>query len=213
MIKNPIVWPKKRANGFKNRVGEKYGRLTVTEYAGSEVVATAPKIKYKSLWKATCTCGKSVIVRGNSLTSKTRSCGCLSRETTAAFNKRTKTKMSYDTFSAVWQSYKKGAKDRKLSFNLNKDEFYALTQGNCHYCGAAPAQVRKPRVKNKLASFIYNGIDRVDSALGYSVENCVTCCGRCNKMKLDLPLSVFVGHLLRIIQHLNLTPNALQSKL
>lgn len=28
-----------------------------------------------------------------------------------------------------------------------------------------------------------NGIDRLDSNIGYNIENCVTCCKQCNIMK------------------------------
>jgi hypothetical protein len=29
----------------------------------------------------------------------------------------------------------------------------------------------------------YNGIDRIDSNLGYEINNCIPCCGTCNYMK------------------------------
>ena len=117
-MKNEIVIPIKRANGFKNLLGSRFGRLLVIEYMGSEVVSREPKIKYKSLWKVACDCGNVLTVRGNSLTSATRSCGCIRSEKTVAFNKKTKTKTAYDTFSVVWQSYRRGAKDRDIEFSL-----------------------------------------------------------------------------------------------
>lgn len=54
--------------------GDKYGRLTVIEYAGTN--------KYRSaLWKCVCECGKETIVRGTELRGgHVRSCGCFQRE-------------------------------------------------------------------------------------------------------------------------------------
>ena len=50
---------------------------------------------------------------------------------------------------------------------LTLEEYTALTGGECVYCHAeAP-----------------NGIDRVDYRGGYTVENCVSCCPRCNSIK------------------------------
>jgi hypothetical protein len=59
---------------FENLVGQKFGKLTVVEYAGN-----ANKYK-RHTWKCLCDCGKeklsdSVSLKGNS----TRSCGCLTR--------------------------------------------------------------------------------------------------------------------------------------
>ena len=54
-------------------IGEKYGRLTVIEYAGLNKNNAA-------LWKCKCDCGNERIVMGAVLRSgKTKSCGCLQR--------------------------------------------------------------------------------------------------------------------------------------
>jgi hypothetical protein len=46
--------------------------------------------------------------------------------------------------------------------------------------------------------YLYNGIDRVDNTLGYSKENCVSCCKICNYMKQVLTLEEFYSHIRRI---------------
>lgn len=203
MIKNLIIMPSRRANGFKDLLGRTFGRLTVIEYMGSEQVSTAP-LKYKSVWKVQCTCGNKKVVRGASLGQRTRSCGCLSSEQTVAFNIRTKTKAAYDTFGSLLRSYRQGARKRGLEFNLTRDEFYNLTQQNCYYCGRPPSQKRAARVKTKLAPFTYNGVDRVNSDVGYELHNCVPCCKRCNRMKVDIPQLEFYAHIKQIIAHLGL---------
>jgi hypothetical protein len=203
-MKNAVVQRPKPHN-FKDLTGLILGRLTVLEHAGSEIVETTPKVKYKAVWLVQCTCGTKKIVRGADLCpGRTVSCGCLSKEKTAEFNTRTKTKVSYDTFSVVWQSYKRGAKVRNLPFELSKTEFYQLTQLPCHYCGSPPSQNRKARVKGKLSPFTYSGIDRVNSKLGYCVANCVPCCSVCNRMKVDTPYDEFKAKILQITNHLHL---------
>lgn len=44
-------------------------------------------------------------------------------------------------------------------------------------------------------SFLFNGIDRMDSKLGYSDSNCVPCCGAANFAKRRMPYSDFVSWL------------------
>jgi len=46
-----------------------------------------------------------------------------------------------------------------------------------------------------------NGIDRIDSQLGYNKENCLSCCEICNKAKRDLSLTEFVKWIDRIKNH------------
>ena len=59
----------------KNEVGNKYGRLTVIERAGSTSGGIA-------LWKCKCECGQETIVAGSKLRNGTTvSCGCKMRET------------------------------------------------------------------------------------------------------------------------------------
>ena len=38
-----------------------------------------------------------------------------------------------------------------------------------------------------------NGLDRVDSSIGYIESNLQTCCGNCNYMKNNYPLDVFLN--------------------
>lgn len=183
-----------RARNFKDRVGMRFGRLTAIAFAGIKTTVT-PNVKHlnnKSVWLCRCDCGvEKEYIAGSLAAKRTRSCGCLSRETTAAFNKKIKTKVSYCTFSAVWQSYKKGALDRNYEFSLSKDDFLSLTQGNCYYCGIEPKQERKSRNADKLNSFFYNGIDRIDNNIGYVLNNCVSCCKHCNRMKRDQSIEAF----------------------
>ena len=55
-------------------------------------------------------------------------------------------------------------------FQINFDEFKTLITSPCHYC-------------NKRNEEEANGIDRVNNDLGYTKENCVPACWKCNRIK------------------------------
>jgi 5-methylcytosine-specific restriction endonuclease McrA len=84
---------------------------------------------------------------------------------------------------------------RGLAWELTDEQFFAMTQSNCTYCGVPPV---RPFVYKGEERFEYNGVDRVDSSKGYTPANCVPCCEICNKAKRDLPLAAFEVWLRRV---------------
>lgn len=64
----------------RNRVeliGKRFGKLTVTDYAGDDAIGA----DHNSRWVCLCDCGNVVIVGGNKLkTGHTKSCGCYQAE-------------------------------------------------------------------------------------------------------------------------------------
>lgn len=91
-----------------------------------------------------------------------------------------------ERLSHVYSNYKSGAIRRGFDFSLTKDEVRHIASSNCHYCGA------NPPAKG------WNGIDRVDSSIGYLEWNIVPCCTLCNRMKSDLPLDIWLEHINRV---------------
>lgn len=89
---------------------------------------------------------------------------------------------------------------RDLEFLLTEQEFKALATASCHYCGAPPANVSRYDGYNGV--FTYNGIDRVDTAKGYTVSNCVPSCKTCNRAKRDIPYAEFIAWIKRAADHL-----------
>lgn len=85
-----------------------------------------------------------------------------------------------------YSKYKASAKNRGIPFNLTLEEFLTFWQGACSYCGDTIATI---------------GIDRVDSSIGYTLENCVPCCTMCNYIKLDHDLEDLNTHLLKMLKH------------
>ena len=93
-------------------------------------------------------------------------------------------------FNNLYNQYRSGAKIRNLDFNLTKEECHYLFQQNCFYCNALPNNIY--RKSGSAGEYIYNGIDRIDSKLGYQIDNVVPCCKVCNYAKRDMPISEFL---------------------
>lgn len=93
-------------------------------------------------------------------------------------------------------NYRRNAKVRGLSFELTRKEFENIIRGDCVYCGAEPA-LRKHRAEEAYV----NGVDRIDSSKGYSVDNCIPCCSLCNRMKGDMPYDEWIEHIRRVAEY------------
>lgn len=81
-----------------------------------------------------------------------------------------------------WNEVKNQAPTRGLSWDISFKDFWIIAVKNCHYCGAPP---NKKRTWPNGASSVCNGLDRIDSDFGYSLDNVVPCCKWCNISKLD----------------------------
>lgn len=77
---------------------------------------------------------------------------------------------------------------RKVKTTLTRAEFAHLRRLPCRYCGG------------KLPEAGY-GIDRLDSNKGYTTENSVPCCARCNSFKNNLPELAFKSHIEAIYKY------------
>lgn len=157
--------------------GKTYGYLTVIKF-----------ITTKNMWKCTCICGKIVYRQGAALLKyKNPNCGCKKGSYTLLPNQ-----LSHK--NAIISDYKRHAIDRGLEFKLTVEEAVCLFEGNCHYCGCKPSNLKTVKPSKKLrakynctiTSYLYNGIDRIDSSLNYIKDNCVSCCIICNRSKSDL---------------------------
>ena len=98
------------------------------------------------------------------------------------------------------KNYTDKAELRGIPFNLCLSEFRFLIEQECHYCGAPPTQRMEVRYPPKpwYIPFLYNGIDRRDNNIGYTLENCLPCCGTCNMMKRDMGYQEFLEHIAKI---------------
>ena len=92
--------------------------------------------------------------------------------------------------------YRSGARQRGIEWNLSEEEFKSLIKENCYYCGEEPSRHQSVSYRNDFE--LVNGIDRIDSSKGYSIDNCVPCCNTCNLMKNTLPKDVFLNKVSQI---------------
>ena len=83
-------------------------------------------------------------------------------------------------------SYISSAKKRNLVFELSFEQFKKIVFKRCYYCGQFS--------ENKD----FCGIDRVDNNVGYTLENCVSCCDICNEMKMARKEKEFLKHIEKI---------------
>lgn len=181
----------------RDHKGQKYYHLTLLYPTRS---GGAGKGVY---WMARCDCGNIKEVRGSEAAlGKVKSCGncqyhteMLSDAATAGAKLRGWTK----AVKLQHLRYIKSAIKRSIEWRLSPEEFLRITKQNCNYCKDAPRLYEgKFSKKGRTLKTFMNGIDRINSALGYVDGNVVPCCGVCNKMKMAMDESAFKIQVLKI---------------
>jgi len=179
-----------------DEVGNRYGRLIVLDRRGSNA-------RGEAMWLSECRCGNLVIVRGTNLRSgNTKSCGCLQREKIRESNKLVSKNIlpsGEGSFSQLFAQMKYSAKRRGYEWQLTKKQTHILTQGSCFYCGIEPLQqIKSVRYHG---AYLYNGLDRIDNRRGYTIDNVVPCCSKCNYAKHTMQQEEFKVWIRRIYEH------------
>ena len=86
-----------------------------------------------------------------------------------------------DPYGVIYRRLVASATFKGVTNDLTYNQFVAFTLiKNCVYCGKFIEWIKYS--KSKEGTKPYN-LDRKDSSLGYSIENCVVSCGRCNQVK------------------------------
>lgn len=180
-------------HSIKEMVGKRFGRLLVIKQAKPEIKHGKSKAIW---WTCRCDCGNIKDLNGATLRcGHVRSCGCLVKEVMHEINS-----ISYGeaSFNGLFNAYKSSARHKGMLFELSKDDFRILTKNNCFYCGSSPSSIATRPTRN--GEYIYNGIDRVDNSKGYTLDNCVSCCGFCNRMKLTAKKEDFLNQVKKIYE-------------
>lgn len=103
--------------------------------------------------------------------------------------------------NAYMYYYMQGAKSRGFLWNLTLDQFKDIISKNCFYCNSKPMPMQSLARYNKTTEKLFvNGVDRIDSNKGYELNNCVSCCSMCNKMKQDFSQSDFFNKITKIYE-------------
>ena len=169
-------------------IGDRFGKLVVRYRVTNMRGGRERDAKYL----CDCDCGRSSTPTATSLkTGNSKSCGICH-------------KLQYCVPDAAWsrayRTYRRGAKQKEVCFNLTFPEFVSIAKHCCHYCGAPPAiNSYSEDAKIKVAM---NGVDRVDSSCGYDLLNCVPCCKTCNLAKLDTNVGEFMAWIQKVYHHL-----------
>ncbi len=170
----------------KHKPGDRIGLLTLISRVGTNKDG-------RPLFRFKCDCGGEKIT----IWKKTRSCGCLQMNVRMSNGRARRLDFGVAAFNNLYAAYRYGAVKRGLSFVISRVEFYKLTQKNCVYCGKPPSQVRK-KMGGCNGDFVYNGIDRIDNARGYEVDNVASCCKMCQNAKRDYSVLEFLEWVKRI---------------
>jgi hypothetical protein len=88
----------------------------------------------------------------------------------------------------AYGNYKRTAELKQLDFELSEEEFNKIVKTECSYCGMMQEKG-------------FNGIDRVNSLVGYIPGNCVSCCAMCNYIKGCIDKYVFLHRIEHILTY------------
>jgi hypothetical protein len=181
-------------NNRLDLVGKRVGKLEILSC--TEMYSKSRSLIYRCL----CDCGEEVLRPANKLKeSKFSSCS----NCRTAWNKgKPRTEKGRSGLVAYYSSYKKGAQKRNLEFELTLDQFKSITSSKCSYCGVAPSSIHFGSLAYTMdwGGYVSNGIDRVNSSLGYALDNCTPCCMICNKMKQQFSKEEFIAQCRKITE-------------
>lgn len=170
--------------------GDKFERLTILSYTDRE--------GRKGEYKCQCECGNITYSSTSSLKSgRAKSCGCLMRE---KISERFKLPNNLGIIKDIYRNYKSSATRRKYDFNLDLFEFKNLIESPCYYCKEEGSM--EPYGFHKESRYRYNGIDRVDNKIGYTIENVVPCCKTCNNSKSTMNKFDFRNWIIKVYENL-----------
>lgn len=168
--------------------GAVFSRLTVLAFHHSDE-------RWRRHYKCRCACGVVKVVQGSLLLAgNTKSCGCW-----ASDHKRAqRLPNDRDIINQIILQARRHARTRGLCWNLSFKFVNAEVRKPCFYCGNTGGNIKRNR--HNPNGFIYNGLDRVNNAVGYVRSNAVACCAQCNRSKGSMRISDFTVWALRLRQ-------------
>lgn len=147
---------------FIDLTGKVFGNLTVIR-----LVSPHDTRVHHSIWLCRCACGREFNKFATNI-GRGKNVGC---------NSCYRAHRKFRPFEAMYNILVKLAIDR-TSVELSYEDFIGFTKKpDCYYCGTALNWEPYKTTGYKL--------DRKNNALGYSRDNCVPCCARCNRAKSD----------------------------
>lgn len=184
------------------KTNDRFGRLTVIE--------TYKKIKENrsigNRVRLRCDCGNILsdirVAHLYGSLSKAPIQGCAScRNTERGISKR-----AYDdrqAKNAVYFNYKTKAAQRNLTWKISKEKFFEIAEKQCVYCKEKnTSYFNPPKTSPWSKPYVYTGIDRIDSSIGYEENNIQPCCKWCNLAKSNRTEKDFLNWIKKISNNL-----------
>ncbi len=184
----------------KHKVGTINGKLEIIEVISNNI--SGKHVSLKCLCHA---CNTFHFMENGNLFHKMKSCGCQQRNSDTwkrkgAINRPWQLPPGEAARKNILRQYKRSASKRNIFYDLSEEDFNRLLLGACYYCGDFKSNTKKGQGKTS-GDFEYNGIDRIDSTLGYIKGNTVSCCWKCNNMKSSLSEKEFIEHITKIYKY------------
>jgi hypothetical protein len=172
-------------------IGQRFGKLTVI----ARIVHA--EAKNHTQWLCRCDCGKEITTWGPQLRgSKNRKGQTQCKQCSSPENGR-RTQTPDTLLKYLLGRYRDRAKKKGFAFTLILDDIAKLVRSNCYYCGDPPFAIFTKHTQR----IPYTGIDRIDNAQGYVLDNVVPCCKFCNQAKMDRTQEDFLVWLKRAYDH------------
>ena len=158
-----------------------------------KVIDFAYTVKSRAYYFTECmTCGTESIRRMDHIKTNPEYCKNCKDKMTA------KPKVE-SVINTIYSGYRTNANSRSISFEITKDDFTKLISQNCFYCNQKPVESQFSKSTNRTdIKFLHNGVDRLNSNVGYILENCVPCCSMCNLIKNKFSIEDFLNKIKQI---------------
>jgi hypothetical protein len=177
--------------------GQKFGYLKVLRM---EQTAKSKYSNYRAI--CLCDCGKEHETAAGALTSgRTKSCGCDKSRYKKTRGKNNPSFTGYEEIGGkLWSTIKRRARNRHVEFAIDiKDawELFIKQNRNCALSGLPIVfGISSRRMSESTAS-----LDRIDSSMGYLLDNVQWVHKTVNIMKNTLPNDFFVAMCQKIADH------------
>jgi hypothetical protein len=151
--------------------------------------------KNRYFWKALCpVCSQEYDIATGDFEKRKSCAGCK-----GTFKRKSSQEISWKNAHAM---LKARGKTRSKDVEITLEQFIEISTKNCYYCGAEPTETKGPREWSE--TFFSNGLDRIDSSMGYLYNNVVACCKWCNVAKLDRSVEEFYSWVAKLAKHQSL---------
>jgi hypothetical protein len=183
---------------FPPNIDERFCRLVV--------ISKSKKIgkNNQSYYICLCDCGTIKEIVGHALKNGyTSSCGC--------YQKESRREVPGESGLKKMERRYKQKRKKHIVYELTTKQFRELIVQDCFWCGESPqpwnvyynkdGSLTDKHISKEWADqqwIIVNGIDRINSGLGYTTDNCAPCCYECNRIKSDKTENEFLSRCYKI---------------